>query len=85
MIGFARLNGRAVGIVANNPAYMAGCLDIDASVKGARSSASATPSTSPWWCSRRSGFMPGTAQEYGASSVTVPNSLYAFCEATVPS
>ena len=46
--GFARLAGRSVGIVANQPAYLAGTLDIDASVKARGSCASATPSTSRW-------------------------------------
>jgi acetyl-CoA carboxylase carboxyltransferase component len=85
MIGFARLNGRAVGIVANNPAYMAGCLDIDASVKGARFVRFCDAFNIPLVVFEEvPGFMPGTAQEYGGIIRNGAKLLYAFCEATVP-
>jgi propionyl-CoA carboxylase beta chain len=74
-----------VGIVANQPAYLAGTLDIDASVKGARSCASATRSTFRWSPSRTCpGFLPGTRQEYGGIIRHGAKLLYAFAEATVP-
>ncbi len=85
MIGFARLDGRAVGIVANNPAYMAGCLDIDASVKGARFVRFCDCFNIPLITFEDvPGFMPGTAQEYGGIIRNGAKLLYAFCEATVP-
>ena len=85
MIGFARLDGRAVGIVANNPAYMAGCLDIDASTKGARFVRFCDCFNIPLITLEDvPGFMPGTAQEYGGIIRNGAKLLYAFCEATVP-
>jgi len=85
IIGFARMNGRVVGIVANNPKYLAGCLDIDASVKAARfvrfldcfNIPIVTLVDVP-------GFLPGTNQEYGGIIRHGAKLLYAFCEATVP-
>jgi acetyl-CoA carboxylase carboxyltransferase component len=85
IIGFARLNGRAVGVVANNPAYMAGCLDIDASIKGARFVRFCDSFNIPLVTFEDvPGFMPGTAQEYGGIIRNGAKLLYAFCEATVP-
>jgi propionyl-CoA carboxylase beta chain len=85
MIGFARLNGRSVGIVANNPAYLAGCLDIDASIKGARFVRFCDSFNIPLVVLEDvPGFMPGTAQEYGGIIRNGAKLLYAFCEATVP-
>ena len=75
MVGFARLNGRAVGIVANNPAYMAGCLDIDASVKGARFVRFCDCFNIPLITLEDvPGFMPGTLRNTAASSATAPSS-----------
>ena len=85
VVGFARLDGRPVGIVANQPAHLAGCLDIAASIKGA-------------WFVRFCdcfniplitledvpGFLPGTDQEYGGIIKHGAKLLYAFAEATVP-
>jgi propionyl-CoA carboxylase beta chain len=85
IIGFARLNGRSVGVVANNPAYMAGCLDIDASIKGARFVRFCDAFNIPLITFEDvPGFMPGTAQEYGGIIRNGAKLLYAFCEATVP-
>ena len=85
MIGFARLNGRSVGIVANNPAYIAGCLDIDASIKGARFVRFCDSFNIPLMIFEDvPGFMPGIAQEYGGIIRNGAKLLYAFCEATVP-
>jgi propionyl-CoA carboxylase beta chain len=85
MIGFARLNGRSVGIVANNPAYLAGCLDIDASIKGARFVRFCDSFNIPLIVLEDvPGFMPGTNQEYGGIIRNGAKLLYAFCEATVP-
>jgi propionyl-CoA carboxylase beta chain len=85
VIGFGRLDGRSVGIVANQPAFLAGCLDIDSSVKGARfvrfCDAFQIPIVTfvdvP-------GFLPGTAQEFGGIIRHGAKLLYAYAEATVP-
>lgn len=85
MIGFARLNGRSVGIVANQPAHLAGTLDIDASIKGARFVRFCDAFNIPLVTFEDvPGFMPGTAQEYGGIIRNGAKLLYAFCEATVP-
>lgn len=85
VIGFARLNGRAVGVVANNPAYMAGCLDIDASIKGARFVRFCDAFNIPLVTFVDvPGFMPGVEQEHGGIIRNGAKLLYAFCEATVP-
>jgi propionyl-CoA carboxylase beta chain len=85
LIGFARLGGRSVGIVANQPAYLAGCLDIDASVKGARFVRFCDCFNIPIVTFVDvSGFLPGTAQEFGGIIRHGAKLLYAFCEATVP-
>ena len=85
IVGFARLGGRPVGIVANQPAHLAGTLDINASVKGARfvrfcdafNISLITFEDVP-------GFLPGTVQEYGGIIRHGAKLLYAFAEATVP-
>src|SRR5712675_2470046 len=85
VVGFARLDGRPVGIVANNPAMLAGTLDINASIKGARfvrfcdcfNISLVTFEDVP-------GFLPGTAQEYGVIIKHCAKLLYAFAVATVP-
>jgi len=85
VVGFARLDGHTVGIVGNNPAVLAGTLDIDASVKAARfvrfCDAFNIPVVSfvdvP-------GFLPGLSQEHGGIIRHGAKLLYAYCEATVP-
>ena len=85
IVGFARLGGHTVGIVAQQPTVLAGVLDIDSSTKGARfvrfcdcfSIPIVTLVDVP-------GFMPGTAQEHGGIIRNGAKLLYAYCEATVP-
>jgi len=85
VVGFARLNGHSIGVVGNQPKAMAGVLDIDASIKGARfirfCDAFNIPIISfvdvP-------GFLPGTSQEYGGIILHGAKLLYAYAEATVP-
>lgn len=85
VVGFSRIGGQSVGIVANQPNHLAGCLDINASLKGARfvrfCDAFGIPLITfvdvP-------GFLPGTAQEYGGIIKHGAKLLYAFSEATVP-
>jgi propionyl-CoA carboxylase beta chain len=85
IVGFARLDGRTVGIVANQPAVQAGCLDIDASVKGARFVRFCDCFNVPIVTFEDvPGFLPGTAQEYGGIIKHGAKLLYAYCEATVP-
>jgi propionyl-CoA carboxylase beta chain len=85
MVGFARLGGYAVGIVANQPAYLAGCLDIDASVKAARFVRFCDCFNIPLVTFVDvPGFLPGTAQEFSGIIRHGAKLLYAFCEATVP-
>jgi propionyl-CoA carboxylase beta chain len=85
LIGFARLGGYAVGIVANQPAVLAGCLDIDASVKAARFVRFCDAFNIPIVTFEDvPGFMPGTEQEYGGIIRHGAKLLYAYCEATVP-
>ena len=84
-IGFARLGGRSVGIVANQPAYLAGVLDIDASVKAARFVRFCDCFNIPLITFEDvPGFLPGVAQEYGGIIRHGAKLLYAFAEATVP-
>ena len=84
-IGFARLDGHPVGIVANQPKVMAGALDIDASVKGARFVRFCDAFNIPLVVFEDvPGFLPGTEQEYGGIIRHGAKLLYAFCEATVP-
>ena len=85
VIGFARLDGYSVGIVANQPCYMSGALNIDASDKIARfirlCDAFNVPIVTFIDCP---GFLPGTGQEYGGVIRHGAKVLYAYCEATVP-
>jgi propionyl-CoA carboxylase beta chain len=85
VIGFGRLGGRPVGIVANQPAHLAGCLDISASVKAARFVRFCDCFNVPLVTFEDvPGFLPGTAQEFGGIIKHGAKLLYAFCEATVP-
>ena len=85
VIGFGRLGGRPVGIVANQPAHLAGCLDINASLKGARFVRFCDCFNLPIVTFEDvPGFLPGTAQEFGGIIKHGAKLLYAFCEATVP-
>jgi propionyl-CoA carboxylase beta chain len=85
VVGFGRLGGRPVGIVANQPAHLAGCLDINASVKGARFVRFCDCFNLPLVTFEDvPGFLPGTAQEFGGIIKHGAKLLYAFCEATVP-
>jgi propionyl-CoA carboxylase beta chain len=85
VVGFARIEGRPVGIVANQPAHLAGCLDIDASVKGARFVRFCDCFNIPLITFVDvPGFLPGTAQEFGGIIKHGAKLLYAFAEATVP-
>ena len=85
LIGFARLGGRPVGIVANQPAVLAGVLDIDASEKAARFVRFCDCFNLPVVTFEDvPGFMPGTAQEHGGIIRHGAKLLYAYCEATVP-
>jgi propionyl-CoA carboxylase beta chain len=85
VVGFARLSGRPVGIVANQPAFLAGVLDINASVKGARFVRFCDAFNIPLVTFEDvPGFLPGTNQEYGGIIRHGAKLLYAFAEATVP-
>ena len=83
--GFARVDGRSVGIVANQPAHLAGCLDIQSSLKGARFVRFCDCFNIPIVTFVDvPGFLPGTAQEYNGIIVHGAKLLFAYCEATVP-
>jgi propionyl-CoA carboxylase beta chain len=85
VVGFARLGGRPVGVVANQPAHLAGTLDIDASVKAARFVRFCDAFNVPLVTFEDvPGFLPGTRQEYGGIIRQGAKLLYAFAEATVP-
>jgi propionyl-CoA carboxylase beta chain len=85
VIGLARMDGRSVGIVANQPEHLAGCLDIDSSVKGARFVRFCDAFNIPILTFEDvPGFLPGTAQEFGGIIRHGAKLLYAFAEATVP-
>jgi propionyl-CoA carboxylase beta chain len=85
LVGFARLAGQPVGIVANQPAHLAGTLDIDASVKGARFVRFCDAFNIPLVTFEDvPGFLPGTVQEYGGIIRHGAKLLFAFAEATVP-
>jgi propionyl-CoA carboxylase beta chain len=85
VVGFARLSGRSVGIVANQPAYLAGVLDIEASVKGARFVRFCDCFNIPLIVFEDvPGFLPGVRQEHGGIIRHGAKLLYAFAEATVP-
>ncbi len=85
VVGFARLAGRPIGVVANQPAVLAGCLDINASLKGARFVRFCDAFNIPIVTFEDvPGFLPGSAQEYGGIIKHGAKLLYAYCEATVP-
>jgi propionyl-CoA carboxylase beta chain len=85
VIGFARLGGRAVGVVANQPRFLAGVLDIDCSRKGARFVRFLDAFNLPIITFEDvPGFLPGTAQEWGGIITNGAKLLFAYCEATVP-
>ncbi|HEY3926792.1 MAG TPA: acyl-CoA carboxylase subunit beta, partial [Candidatus Koribacter sp.] len=85
VVGFARLNGRSVGVVANQPAYLAGVLDINASTKAARFVRFCDAFNIPLVTLEDvPGFLPGTEQEHGGIIRHGAKLLYAFAEATVP-
>jgi propionyl-CoA carboxylase beta chain len=85
IVGFARLHGRPVGIVGNQPAVLAGVLDIDSSVKGARFVRFCDAFNIPLVTFEDvPGFLPGTRQEWGGIIRHGAKLLYAYCEATVP-
>ena len=85
VVGFARLDGRPVGIVANQPAFLAGVLDINASVKGARFVRFCDAFNIPLITFEDvPGFLPGTQQEWGGIIKHGAKLLFAFAEATVP-
>jgi acetyl-CoA carboxylase carboxyltransferase component len=85
VIGLARLNGHPVGVVGNQPLHLAGTLDIDASIKGARFVRFCDAFNIPIITFVDvPGFMPGTQQEYGGIIRHGAKLLYAYCEASVP-
>jgi propionyl-CoA carboxylase beta chain len=85
VVGFARIGGKSVGVVANQPAVLAGVLDIDASVKGARFVRFCDAFNIPLITFEDvPGFLPGTQQEFGGIIKHGAKLLYAFAEATVP-
>lgn len=85
LVGFARLDGRPVGIVANQPAFLAGVLDINASLKGARFVRFCDAFNIPLITFEDvPGFLPGTQQEFGGIIKHGAKLLFAFAEATVP-
>lgn len=85
VVGFARFGGMSVGIVANQPANLAGCLDINASIKGARFVRFCDAFNIPIVTFVDvPGFLPGTTQEFNGIILHGAKLLYAFCEATVP-
>ncbi len=85
VVGFGRLGGRSIGIIANQPAVMAGVLDINSSIKGARFIRFCDAFNIPILTFEDvPGFMPGTDQEHGGIIRSGAKLLYAYCEATVP-
>jgi propionyl-CoA carboxylase beta chain len=85
LIGFARMEGRSIGIVANQPLVLAGCLDIKASIKAARFVRFCDAFNIPVvTLVDVPGFMPGTAQEYGGIIKHGAKLLYAYADCTVP-
>lgn len=85
VIGFGRLNGKVVGIVANQPRFLAGCLDINASMKCARFVRMCDSFNIPLVTFVDvPGFLPGVNQEYGGIIKHGSKIIYAYCEATVP-
>jgi propionyl-CoA carboxylase beta chain len=85
VVGFARMDGRTVGMVANQPAFLAGCLDINSSTKGARFVRFCDAFNIPIVTFEDvPGFLPGTEQEFGGIIRHGAKLLYAYAEATVP-
>jgi propionyl-CoA carboxylase beta chain len=85
LVGFARLGGHVVGVVANNPSVLAGCLDIDASIKAARFVRFCDAFNVPIVTFEDvPGFLPGRAQEHGGIIRHGAKLLYAYAEASVP-
>jgi len=85
VVGFARMDGASIGIVANQPAFLAGCLDINSSVKGARFVRFCDAFNIPILTFEDvPGFLPGTEQEFGGIIRQGAKLLYAYAEATVP-
>jgi propionyl-CoA carboxylase beta chain len=85
VVGLARLDGRVVGVVGNQPSYLAGVLDIHASIKGARFIRFCDCFNIPLLTFEDvPGFLPGKDQEHGGIIVHGAKLLYAYCEATVP-
>jgi propionyl-CoA carboxylase beta chain len=85
IVGFARLGGRSIGIVANQPMVLAGCLDVNSSIKGARFVRFCDAFNIPLLVLEDvPGFLPGTDQEWNGIISHGAKLLYAFCEATVP-
>ena len=85
VVGFGRMDGRTIGIVANQPAFLAGCLDIDSSTKGARFVRFCDAFNIPILTFEDvPGFLPGTDQEFGGIIRHGAKLLYAYAEATVP-
>lgn len=85
VVGFSRMNGRVVGIVANQPKYLAGSLDIQASVKAARFVRFCDAFNVPILTFEDvPGFLPGTAQEFGGIIKHGAMLIYAYCEVTTP-
>jgi propionyl-CoA carboxylase beta chain len=85
VVGFGRLDGISVGVVANQPGVMAGCLDIDASIKGARFVRFCDAFNIPLVVYEDvPGFLPGIHQEHGGIIKHGAKLIFAFCEATVP-
>jgi len=85
VVGFARLGGKSIGIVANNPMFLAGCLDVNSSVKAARFTRFCDAFNIPLLVLVDvPGFLPGTDQEWNGIIVHGAKLLYALSEATVP-
>ncbi len=85
VVGFARLGGKPIGIIANQPAHLAGVLDIDSAIKGARFVRFCDAFNIPLVTFEDvPGFLPGTAQEHGGIIKHGAKLLFAYCEATVP-
>jgi propionyl-CoA carboxylase beta chain len=85
VVGFARMDGRSIGVVANQPAFLAGCLDINSSTKGARFVRFCDAFNIPIVTFEDvPGFLPGTDQEFGGIIRHGAKLLYAYAEATVP-
>ena len=85
IVGFARIAGRSIGVVANQPMFLAGCLDVDSSVKGARFTRFCDSFNIPLLVLVDvPGFLPGTEQEWNGIITNGAKLLYALSEATVP-